>query len=169
MKADVPALDAETYAHLRALAGRVHAGRRQGTLQPTALLHEAWLKVARSNCQFTDREHFLAVAARAMRQILVDRARARMSQKRGGDRHQVTLSGVGDDPHRIIDVLGLDAAMTKLEAVDPVAAKVAVMRTFGGMTAPETAEALGTSLRSVERAWRFARVFLAQQLGDDAA
>jgi RNA polymerase sigma factor (TIGR02999 family) len=165
MATGLPALDPETYAHQRALAGRIHSGRgRAATLQPTALLHEAWMKVASSKSRFENREHFLAVAAKAMRQLLVDRVRARVAQKRGGGWEQVTLSGVGDDPGQFLDVLDLDAALTKLEAVDPVAAKVALMRTFGGMTAPEAAEALGTSVRTLQRSWRFARVFLAREL-----
>lgn len=139
-------------------------GRRDATMQPTALLHEAWMKVSNSSMEFEIKEHFLAVAARAMRQILVDRSRARMSQKRGGDWQQVTLTGVGDDPDKLLNVLELDAAITKLEAVDPVAANVAVMPTFGGMTADEAAKALSMSVRSLQRSWRFARVFLAKQL-----
>jgi RNA polymerase sigma factor (TIGR02999 family) len=122
------------------------------------------MKVASSKSRFENREHFLAVAAKAMRQLLVDRVRARVAQKRGGGWEQVTLSGVGDDPGQFLDVLDLDAALTKLEAVDPVAAKVALMRTFGGMTAPEAVEALGTSVRTLQRSWRFARVFLAREL-----
>lgn len=160
-----PPLDAETYAWLRNLAGRIHAERgRSATLNPTALLNEAWLKVASSSSTYESKQHFLAIAARAMRQILVDRSRARLSQKRGGDWQQVTLTGVGDDPGNLHDVLDLDAALSKLEAVDPDAAQVAVLRTFGGLTAPEAAEALGVSVRTLQRHWRFARVFLAQQL-----
>jgi len=168
MSDSLPPLDPETYAHLRALAGRIHArkGGRDATMQPTALLHEAWMKIASSSGKYTDREHFLAVAARAMRQILVDRARGRLSQKRGGDWRQVTLTGLGDDQSasRLLDVLELDAALEKLEAVDSDAARIAVLRTFGGMTAPEAAEVMGMSVRSLQRSWRFARVFLAQQL-----
>lgn len=170
MSGDLPVLDPETYAHLRALAGRIHAekGRRQATMQPTALLHEAWMKVANSSSKYNDREHFLAVAARAMRQILVDRARARLSQKRGGGWEQVTLSGVGDDGEAMLDVLDLDDALKQLEQVDPAAAQVALLRTFGGMTAPEAAQAMNTSVRTLQRQWRFARVFLAQRLGESS-
>ena len=158
-----PPLDPETYAWLRNLAGRIHAEKgRNATLQPTALLHEAWMKVAASSSTYESKGHFLAIAARAMRQILVDRARARMSQKRGGDWDQVTLSGVGDDPGRLLDVLELDRALSKLEAVDPDAARMAMLRTFGGMTAAEAAAATGTSVRSGQRHWRFARAFLAK-------
>ncbi len=129
MSRELPALDPETYAHLRALAGRIHAerGRRQDTMQPTALLHEAWMKVATSSSKYNDREHFMAVAARAM--------------------------------------LDLDDALEQLEQVDADVAQVAVLRTFGGMTAPEAAAALNTSVRTLQRQWRFARVFLAQPLG----
>lgn len=163
---DSTTLDAETYAHLRNLASRIHArqGGRSTTIQPTALLHEAWMKVAHSSCVYNDRQHFLAVAARAMRQILVDRARARGSKKRGGEFRQVTLTGLGEDPSQLLDILDLDAALSQLEAVDEKAARVAVLRTFGGMTAEEAAEAMGMSLRTLQRSWRFARVFLAQKL-----
>jgi RNA polymerase sigma factor (TIGR02999 family) len=134
-------------------------------MQPTALLHEAWMKVATSSSKYNDREHFMAVAARAMRQILVDRARARLSQKRGGGWEQVTLSGIGEDGEQVLDVLDLDDALEQLEQVDADVAQVAVLRTFGGMTAPEAAAALNTSVRTLQRQWRFARVFLAQPLG----
>lgn len=162
-------LDPETYAHLRAIAGRIHAerGSNSHTLQPTALLHEAWMKVRNGGAEYNSREHFMAVAARAMRQILIDGVRARLSQKRGGGWERVTLSGVGEAPNRLLDVLGLDAALSQLEAVDPRAAEVAVLRTFGGLTNVEAAAAMGISERGVYRSWRFAKVFLAQRLGDD--
>jgi RNA polymerase sigma factor (TIGR02999 family) len=161
-------LDAETYAYLRTLASRIHArqGGRSATIQPTALLHEAWLKVSVSSCEYNDGQHFLAVAARAMRQILVDRARARGSKKRGGEFRQVTLTGLGVEADNVLDVVDLDTALSELEAVDERAARVAVLRTFGGLTAPEAADAMGMSLRSLQRSWRFARVFLAQKLQD---
>ena len=145
---------------------RIHdeRGRNDRTMQPTALLHEAWMKVTGSTCQYSSREHFLAVAARAMRQLLVDRARARMSLKRGGDWDRVTLSGVGDDPSAMLDVLSLDSALKKLAELDPVAADVAQLRTFGGMTVQETADALDISARSVNRKWRFATAVLAKAM-----
>lgn len=162
----VPDLDPETYAHLRNLAGRIYEerGGRDRTMQPTALLHEAWMKVARSSSQFSSREHFMAVAARAMRQILVDRVRARMSLKRGGSWERVTLSGVGDSPDAMLDVLSLDAALRQLAEVDPVAADVAQLRTFGGMNVQETADALGVSARTVNRKWRFATAVVAKAM-----
>ena len=158
-------LDADTYAHLRALAGIIHNERAGGseTIQPTALMHEAWAKIVRG--RFESKSHFMAVAARAMRQILVDRARSRIAAKRGGaDQQQVTLSGLADSSSPV-DVLALDEALEQLSQIDPKAAQIAIMRTFGGMTAEEIAEAEGISERSVWRSWRFARAFLAKALG----
>ena len=163
---DALPLDEEVYDHLRALAGRIHAERGQGsvTLQPTALLHEVWEKLSASSSRYNSRAHFVAVAARAMRQILVDRARARATAKRGGGLQQTTLSGVGGGLPRALDVLALDRALKELEALDPQAAEVVLLRTFGGLTVPEVAESLGVSARTVDRTWRFARAFLASHL-----
>ncbi len=160
-------LDDDTYAQLRSLAGRIQArsGTREATLQPTALLHEAWMKVVRSSSKYNSREHFLAVAATAMRQILVDRARARLSQKRGGDWDRITLSGVGASNEQMFDVLALDRALDQLSQVDEVAARVAMMRTFAGMTVPEVSAALDVSESTVARKWRYAKAFLLKQLG----
>ena len=159
-------LDAELYAHLRALAGRIHAerGSSADTLQPTALLHEAWEKLARSRGTWADRSHFVAVAARAMRQVMIDRARARGALQRNVGR-RTTLSGVGDDPRSEIDVLDLDAALRDLEALDPRSAQVALLRTFGGLSVPEIAAALDLSTRTINEDWRFARAWLATRLG----
>ncbi len=142
--------DPDLYAHLRALANRIHAerGRGQETLQPTALLHEAWMKVAVSSGQYTSKGHFIAVAARAMRQILVDRARSKGAIKRGGDQHHTSLTGVGDTPNEPLDVLALDRALTELERVDPRAAEVVLLRTFGGMSVEEVAAALEVSVKN---------------------
>ena len=159
-------LDDDTYAHLRALANLIHnerSGNRE-TIQPTMLLHEAWMKVG--NNKYASRAHFMAVAARAMRQILVDRARARQSQKRGGDLKRTTMAGVGADASVNIDVLALHEALEKLEAADPESARIALMHTFGGMTAEEIAEALNISKRSVWRSWRFSRAFLQRLMSD---
>jgi len=160
-----PTLDAETYAHLRAVARRIVGGRSQ-TLQATALLHEAWAKLDRSRTTFESRSHFMAVAAQAMRQILINHARNRSAQKRGGGMLQTTLAGVSDtqDP---VDLLALDQAIQKLEAADPSAARIVVLRVFGGLTLPEVAEALQTSERTASRTWRFARAFLKRTLEED--
>lgn len=158
-------VDPILYEHLRALAHRIHGegGSSPASLAPTALLHEAWVKLARSDGEYTDRRHFVAVAARAMRQILVDRARARRSLKRGNDARQVTLADLGAQPCTV-DVLVVDAAIERLAAEDPVAADVFVLRCFGGLTVPECAEVLERSPRSIDMKWRFARSFLATEL-----
>lgn len=158
--------DQAAYDQLRRLAGRMLARRstREATLQPTALLHEAWVKVSKGHHGYESREHFLAVSARAMRQILVDRARARLSQKRGGDWERITLAGVGTSDGKLLDVLALDEALKQLTRIDPQASDVAQARTFGGMTAPEVALALGVSESTVARKWRFAKAFLLKQM-----
>ena len=158
-----PSLDDETYDKLRRLAHKLKGRSFDATIQPTALLHEAWMKVSRGAHEYTCREHFQAVAARAMRQILVDRARKRLSQKRGGGWQQVTLSGVGGTSQDL-GVLDLDEALKALARVDRDASEVAQMRAFGGMSVPEVAAAMGVSESTVARKWRFARVFLLQRL-----
>lgn len=157
-------LNADTYEHLKAIANRISASRRGvDTIQPTALLHEAWEKMERHGKKYSSKAHFMATAAQAMRQILVDRARSRLSARRGGGAvHRMTLSGVSANNSQPLDILMLDEALQKLEALDPTAARVAVLRTFSGLTVGETAEATGMSQRSVSRAWRFARSFLVE-------
>lgn len=161
-----PAFDAEIYSHLRAIAGRIHAERARGveTIAPTELLHEAWAKVAGSDSDFASRAHFMAVAAAAMRQVLIDRARARGRHKRGGGWARVTLTGVAD-PEDTFDLLALSDAIDRLTAVDPPAADVVVLRAFGGLTVDEVAAVRGVSARSVDRTWRFARAWLREHLG----
>jgi RNA polymerase sigma-70 factor (ECF subfamily) len=162
-------LDPEAYRHLKAIAGRISSSRRGlDTIQPTALLHEAWEKLARNDRQYNSREHFMATAAQAMRQILVDRARARFTSKRGGGAMQrTTLSGLSGDGAQALDVLMLDEALGMLEALDPQAARIALLRTFSGMTVEETAETMGLSPRSVNRNWRFARAYLSDLMRKD--
>ena len=145
MAQDLPALDPELYAQLRALASRVR-GSRGATLQPTALLHEAWMKLERSQTRFESRAHFIAVAAKAMRQILVNRARDRDTAKRGGGARRTTLTGLGESQDTV-DLLALDRALDALEEVDPDAARVVLMRAFGGLTLAEVAEVLEVSER----------------------
>lgn len=159
--------DDDIYKHLRSLAGRIHAerGHGQATLDPTSLLHEAWEKVAKSSSQATSRAHFVAIAARAMRQILTDRARARSAQKRGGDPVRTTLAGLADHALDADDFLALDHAIDELREVDEVAAEIVLLRVYGGATVPEAAERLETSASNVDRKWRFARAFLADRLG----
>ncbi len=158
--------DEEIYKHLHALAGRIHKerGGEGSTIQPTALLHEAWEKLARSSSRFRSRAHFMAVAARAMRQVMISRARARNANKRGGDWVRATLTGLGEDAPQLVDVIDLDNAIRELEKLDPGAAEVVMLRTFGGLTVEEVAEVTNASSRTVARTWRFARSFLADRL-----
>lgn len=166
MADNLPELTPELYEHLRNLAGRIFAERGFGhaTIQPTVLLHEAWIEVAKSPTQLASRAHFMAVAVRAMRQILVDRARARAGDKRGGAQAHVTLSGVGADLGDAVGVLAMDRALAELEALDPDAARVVQLRVFGGLAVPEVADVLQISPRTVDRTWRFARAFLSKHL-----
>lgn len=151
------------------LKGLAHGIRRRSseTLDTTALVHEAWLKLASADeLSIESRAHFRHLAARAMRLIVVDEARSRSAQKRGGDRRPVTLDealdgGLGRDPGTVID---FDRALRALEAVDPRAAQVLECRVFGGLEVTETAESLGISTATVKRDFRFARAFLADEL-----
>ena len=149
------------YSRLRAVAARYFSRHGSVTLQPTALVHEAWLKVSDANVN--DREHFCAVAARAMRQILVDRARSRNRLKRGGGWEQVTLSGLGRGS-TVIDILALDAALTALAESAPREARVVELRFFGGLTTDEVARSLDCSPSTVEKDWRRARAWLAVKM-----
>ncbi len=162
-----PGLSPEIYAALRDLAGRYW--RRHGvghTLEPTSLVHEAWLKLDDPSA-YRSREHFLAVAARAMRQVLVDRARARGADKRGAGWERVTLASVGQ-PEGAADLLALDQALSALAELDPRGAEIVQMRFFGGMSVPEVAAALDVSTRTVEQDWRLARAWLVARLADGA-
>lgn len=163
---NVSDLDPEIYAHLRRLAARVHAerGGRYDSIQPTILLHEAWAKLAGGKQQrFENRAHFLATAARAMRFIMVDRARARGRLKRPAPQNKTTLAGVGvfTDP---VDLLELEDALLALSTLDELATELVTLRVFGGLTIPEAAEALDISPRTADRRWRYARTWLADRL-----
>ncbi len=154
------------YDELRRLAGRMMNGERAGhTLQATALLHEAFLRLVEPGASFVDRGHFLGVATTAMRRVLIDHARARAAQKRGGGRRidldAEALCG-NDDAHSL---LAVDEALLRLQAVDAQLARLVELRFFGGLDNPATAQTLGISLRSVERGWRTARAFLLRELG----
>ena len=155
------------YRELRGLArSHLGRGRRDGTLDSTALIHEAYLKfLDGSRASVRDRGHFLALASRVMRQIVVDRARRRTAHKRGGGQ-LVTLSGDPDLPIGIgaEELLDLDEALRRLEARDARLAQIVDLRYFGGLSAEETAEALEVSLATVKREWLRARAFLYQQM-----
>lgn len=139
-----------------------------GTMNTTAVVHEAYLKLAGARqARFSDRGHFFAVASMAMRQILVDYVRKSRAEKRGGDRRQVTLSAqriASDDEDSRHDLLILDEALDRLERLSPRLARVVECRFFGGLTEHETARALGISDRTVRRDWVKARAWLAREL-----
>jgi len=157
---------AAAYDELRRIAHRQLRSARPGaTLVTTALVNEAFLKLARRPVDVEDRTHFFALAARAMRQILVDYARERRSLKRGGDRHQTTLDERAIPVEAIADeMLGIDRALTRLEAVDERLARLVEWRFFGGMTEDEIARAHGSTPRTVRRDWQKARAFLYREL-----
>lgn len=155
------------YDELRRIARAQMRRERPGqTLNSTALVHEAWLRLsASSHLAPHNRAHFLAIAANAMRQILVERARARHAAKRGGHRERVTLNeAVLPGPEPDLDILAVDAALDKLAALDPEQARLVELRYFGGLSVEETAEALGLSPATVKRRWASARAFLASEL-----
>ena len=158
------------YHELHAMARRQLAGQYGQTLDATALVHEAYLKlIGRRDVQFDDRAHFFAYAASAMRSVVVDYARQRLAQKRGGDLHRVTE--LPDDIEGGLrldeDMLGLDTALTKLAAVDVKLAQVVELRYFAGLSEQEIAELLKRSERSIRRDWQKARLFLLASLGDE--
>jgi RNA polymerase sigma factor (TIGR02999 family) len=142
------------------------------TLQPTALVHEAYLRlVGRADDQRWDgRGHFFAAAAEAMRRILVDAARRKQRDKHGGDRDRVDLDAAAPAaPDRRHDLVALDAALTRLAAEDPHSAKLVELRHFAGLSVAEAAQALGISPRTADRVWAFARAWLHRELaGTDA-
>ncbi len=155
------------YEELRELARRQSRPRRPGeTLNTTAVVHEAYLKlVDASRVTLRDRQHFLALAARAMRQILVDHARRRGAAKRGGGTVRVALEEAGAIDARAVELLALDQALTKLDELEPRLGKVVELRFFGGLSVGETAETLGVGLRTVARDWEKARLFLYREMG----
>jgi RNA polymerase sigma factor (TIGR02999 family) len=157
------------YHELHAMARRQLAGQQAHTLDATALVHEAYLKlVGRRTAQFDDRAHFFAYAASAMRSVVVDYARQRMAQKRGGDLHRVTeLPEEVEGGLRLDEeTLGLDTALTRLAAVDERLAQVVELRYFAGLSELEIAALLKRSERSIRRDWQKARLFLLASLKD---
>lgn len=170
----VDALFADVYASLKALAHKVRAGRAGETLNTTALVHETFLKLAPSSSRlWKDEAHFFAVAARAMRQILVDSARRELALKRGAGQSEALSydDAAHASPVRPVEVIALDAALERLSAVDPRRAQVVEHRIFAGLSIPETARLLGISTGTVERDWRAARAWLATEIeeADSAA
>lgn len=155
------------YAELRAVAGAFIRGERQGhTLQPTALVHEAFLRLAdKDRMRWQDEHHFIAVAASVMRRVLVDHARRRKTEKRGGDRLRVTyfdtplVEGSTD-----VDLLELDDALNKLATLDERQTQVVELRFFGGLRVEDAARILDVSSRTIEADWSMARAWLRREL-----
>jgi RNA polymerase sigma factor (TIGR02999 family) len=158
------------YPELQKIAARfLRAERQQHTLEPNALVNELWLRLVGSTpgeVAFENRTHFFALSATTMRRILIDHARARVAEKRGGEQEQVSLSAVeGWNPvQRYDDVLLLDRALGMLEKADARAARVVELRFFGGLQEGEVAEVLGVSEITVKRDWKVARAWLMGQL-----
>lgn len=142
--------------------------RSDHTLQPTALVHEAYLRVSAGDIAWKDRSHFLAVAAKAMRYVLADHARRHRTEKRGGAAdawQRVTLCGIGSDGgDRIIDALDLEAALSELGEVNERLARIVELRFFAGLTVEEVAELLALAPRTIELDWRTARAWLRNRL-----
>ncbi len=160
------------YAELRRLARyRIRNEQSGQTLNPTALVHEAYIRlVADEAVNWEGRSHFFAAAAEAMRRILIENARRRQSLKRGGNMNQQELAEADaiislDD---IDELLDLDAALTKLVVDEPELAKLVKLRYFAGLTVEETALALGVSARTVKRNWAFARAWLGREMSQEA-
>ena len=161
------------YGELRHIAGRLMDDQRgDHTLQATALVNEAWLKLADPlrRTDWESHKHFLRVAARAMRSVLVDHARSRTAAKRGGpESTRLTLDElVLEAEERVHDLLAFDEALGRLDALDPELAQVVELRFFGGLTGEETGQVLGLSTATIERRWRAARLFLREALRDVA-
>lgn len=158
-----------TYAKLRRLAGYLMSKERpEHTLQPTALVHEAWMRMAdQAVLAGRGRAQYLSIASQAMRRILVESARARARDKRGGGRAAVRI-----DPEQLaieavdVDLVALDEALTKLHALSEEQARLVELRFFGGLTMPEVAAAMELPLRTAEREWQFARLWLLNELGE---
>ena len=161
------------YDELRKLAAARMAEEAPGnTLNATALVHEAYLRLVgpADEARWENRGHFFAAAAEAMRRILVDAARRKRTQKHGGHRHRVDLTDVLANPEVVDEqLLALDAALTRLAAEDPQAAKLVELRHFTGLSVAEAALALGMAPRTADRIWAFARAWLRRELADTAA
>jgi RNA polymerase sigma-70 factor (ECF subfamily) len=164
----IPLVHAELYRRAKRYMGRE---RRGHTLQTTALIHEVYLRlVDAQQVRWQNRAHFFAIAARLMRRILVDHARERRYQKRGGEARRVTLDeGLVVSPERDYDLVALDDALSALGEVDLRKSRVVELRFFGGLSVEETAEALEVSPETVRRDWRLARSWLLRRLSESVA
>jgi RNA polymerase sigma factor (TIGR02999 family) len=156
------------YDTLRRIARHQLRGERAGhTLETAALINEAYLKLAEQSVSWESRAHFFGIAARLMRQLLVDHARARHRLKRGGDLQQISLTAAAQIVREeVVDMLALDEALETLAEVDPQKGRIVELRFFGGLTIEETAHVMGISTPTVERGWRAARAWLQTELGN---
>jgi RNA polymerase sigma factor (TIGR02999 family) len=165
---DADALAPLVYDELRKIAAAYMRRERPGqTLQATALVHEAYMRLANVGHPWHDKKHFIGIAARSMRQILVERARARGAQKRWAGLNRVSLSdslAVATDPETMLPAL--DDALTRLEAIDAEQARIVELRFFAGLSIEETAEAIGVSPATLKRRWSLARAWLFRELAD---
>jgi RNA polymerase sigma factor (TIGR02999 family) len=165
----LPVLFENIYSRLKELSSMFMRNQPIGhTLQPTAIVHEAFLKLAeRESAEFQTEEHFFATAATVLRSVLVDHARRRISQKRGAGRRgsQIESFSVADPSANVSGLLELEDALQSLAKADPRSARVAELRIFGAMPMDHVARLLGTSVPTAERDWRFARAFLEKQYG----
>jgi RNA polymerase sigma-70 factor, ECF subfamily len=166
-RGDLDALLPEVYHELRRVAAAYMRREQPGrTVQATALVHDAYLRLMREpNTQWANRAHFCALAAHAMRQILVEQARARRREKRGGDRQRITLADIAspsaaDTP----DLEALDEALSRLTAMDPELGRLVELRYFGGLSIEDVAAVLEVSPATVKRRWSTARAWLRQEL-----
>jgi RNA polymerase sigma factor (TIGR02999 family) len=162
----------EVYGELHRIAAGYVRREQAKSVQATELVHEAYLRLAKDpRVRFENRAHFVAIAAIAMRRLLVERARARRAAKRGGPRVQVTLDeallarAAGDA--EALDLVALDRALDDLAALDPQQARIVELRYFGGMSVDETADALGVSPATIKRHWTIARAWLLRRLEGD--
>jgi RNA polymerase sigma factor (TIGR02999 family) len=158
------------YSELRRLAHHYMSRERPGhTLQTTALVNEAYLRlVDQESTRWENRAHFFGIAARLMREILVDRARTRRAAKRGGAQVRVSLSKVDRVASRPdVNLIALDEALHRLEAIDPQKSRIVELRYFGGLSIQETAEVIAISAATVKREWSMARAWLRSEIGDE--
>ena len=159
------------YDQLHGLAKRyMRRERSDHTLQPTALVHEAFIKLTGSrSTSWESRAHFFAVAAKAMRQILANHAESKKAAKRGGGQHRVTLSGLATPPgvDAEIDLKNLEAALVKLSELSPRQARIVEMRFLANLNEEEIAHVIGVSTRTIQREWRMAQAFLECELSGD--